>query len=304
MLNRIISLFLLLIILACSNDDDPVQKSGPSISGVVTEKGVGVSGVSLTANGQAGTTTDAAGKFSIQQKDAGSYVIKPEQQGRSFLPPEISVNLSTTNIEDINFERAANDQVIHNEAMWDLFQPSVYSIKQNSDNTLQLDLEENALWYNNSQGGLIHRAVTGDFTITATVNAVRKSNNDQPVACDICLGGLMIRNPSNNSRENYVHLVTGFTPDGLGVEFKSTTNGSSQFDTAPDGTSLHDLRIQRSGNTFTLSQKLPEETDWTVVATYNRPDLPATLMAGINIYTAQSGTVADLSIIYENIAIE
>lgn len=302
MLNRTKPLLILILLFACSKDD-AVPASGNKISGVITEKGVGAAGIPVMVNNQVSATTDATGNFSIVDWEPGTYVIKPDQQGRLFLPAEVIVNVSTENITDINFERAANDQVIHNEAMWDMFRPAVYSVRQNDDDILQLDLEENALWYNNSQGGLIHRTITGDFTITAAVNAVQKSNGE-PVACNICLGGLMIRNLSSTGGENYVHLVTGFTPDGLGIEFKSTTNGASDFDTDADGSSIHDLKIQRIGNTFTLSQKLPEETDWTVAATFNRPDLPATVMAGINIYTAQNGDVADLSIIYKNITIE
>jgi hypothetical protein len=43
---------------------------------------------------------------------------------------------------------------------------------------------------------------------------------------------------------------------------------------------------------------------WNVAGTFDRPDLPSTLLVGVNIYTAQAGAVADLSVVYENIVIQ
>lgn len=233
----------------------------------------------------------------------GNYVIKAEQAGRAFTPADIAIDISASDTEGNDFERLPVNQIVHQGQTWNLFNPAVYSVKANNATSLQLDLEQNALWYQASQGGLIYRTLTGDFTITARVKAVRKSDNSQAVACDVCLGGLMARNPAG-TQQNYVHLVTGFTPDGLGYETKNTTNNVSPYEATGDGNSRHDLRINRSGNTFTLYQKLTTETNWNIAATYNRPDLPAALQVGFNIYTAQSGAVADLSVIYENVVIE
>jgi hypothetical protein len=169
---------------------------------------------------------------------------------------------------------------------------------------LQLDLEQNALWYQNAQGGLLYQTVTGDFSLTATVNAIQKSDNQKPVACDICLGGLMVRNPSAATGENYVHLVTGNTPNGLGYEYKSTLNGVSDFTAISDGTTHHYLRIQRTGNTFALAQRKIGDPNWSTVQTLVRNDLPATVMVGLNIYTAQTGTVANLSVIFEDVLLQ
>lgn len=291
------------VLLSCGPDEN-TGKASFTLQGTVVEKGVAATGVSITLNNQVSVTTDQAGAFSISNVDAGTYTLKPEQAGRSFFPAERLVPVTTQGVTALDFTRVAEDQTIHDETIWTMFRQSVYSIKQNSSSTLQLDLEQNALWYNNSQGGLIYRSIAGNFTITVRANAVRKTNNSQPVNCNICLGGLMVRNASASGGENYVHLVTGFTPNGLGVEFKSTTNGTSVFNTSADGSALHDLRIQRSGSTFSLFQKLTTENTWNLIASYNRLDLPAEVLVGVNIYTAQAGTVADLSMIFENIEIE
>ena len=296
-------LFCFLILLSCSDDGTPAKKF--TISGtVLNETGQGQSGVSILNNNVIATTTGANGTYSIADLDVGTYTISAEQAGRSFSPDEIDVTLTDDDSDGNNFIRNSQNVITHNNQTWNLFNPGVYSIKQNTGTTLQLDLIQNALWFQASQGGLVYRNVTGDFIITATVNGVRKSDNNQPVGCDICLGGLMARNPSNSTGENYLHVVTGVTPNGAGYETKNTTNSVSPYLATGDANTKHDLRIQRSGATFTLYQRLTGAGTWNVAATFNRPDLPATLFVGINIYTAQGGAVADLSVIYENIVIE
>lgn len=293
--------FIIAILIGCNKTDDP-KRSGLSIHGTITEKGQAAGGVTVRLNGSGDATTGPNGKFELKNVTPGSHTIEPFLQGRSFLPDKITVDVSDVAVEDVDFTLAAADQLIHRQQLWDLFKPSVYSVKLNTGDLLQLDLAENALWYHNSQGGLVSVSINGNFTITASVNAVRKSNNSQAVACNVCLGGLMVRNPGSTTGENYIHLVTGFTPNGLGVEFKSTTNGTSVYNTDPDGSSAHDLRIQRVGSTFNLYQKLPTESSWTLAVSYNRTDLPQTVLVGFNIYTAQTGAVADLSVTYNNVA--
>jgi hypothetical protein len=296
-------LFGLLILSACGDDATPVKKY--TISGtVVNENGQGLSGISLLNNNVLAATSQANGAYLIEDLEAGAYTIRAEETGRTFTPSEIEVTLTDANAEVNNFIRNSQNQIVHNNQTWSLFNPAVYFIKQNTSTTIQLDLIQNALWFQGSQGGLIYQNVTGDFTITATVNAVQKSDNNQAATCDICLGGLMARNPNTTSGENYVHLVTGVTPNGAGYETKNTTNSVSPYTATGDANTKHDLRIQRSGNTFTLYQRLNGAVTWNVAGTFNRPDLPATLLVGINIYTAQAGAVADLSVIYENVLIE
>jgi hypothetical protein len=289
--------------MACGDDETPDKKF--TISGtVVSENGQGQSGVSILNNNVLAATTQANGIYSIEDLEAGTYTIRAEETGRTFTPSEIDVTIADADSDGNDFNRISQNQIVHNNQTWNLFNPGVYFIKQNTSTTLQLDLIQNTLWFQASQGGLIYQSVTGNFTITATVNAVKKTDNSQAVTCDICLGGLMARNPNTTSGENYVHIVTGVTPNGPGYETKNTTNNVSPFVASADANTKHDLRIQRIGNTFTLYQKLTGASTWNVAGTFDRPDLPATLLVGINIYTAQAGAVADLSVIYENIVIQ
>lgn len=287
---------------ACNNNDD--GSTTASISGVIEENNNPAAGVDIFIDGEALAVSDAAGVYQVSGLATGDYIIRPAQEGRTFSPEEQPVTLTAAGLIGINFERLPLAQINHAGATWDLFNASAYSVKVNNLTTLQLDLEQNALWYNESEGGAIYRLVQGDFTLSASVNAVKKSNNAQAVACDVCLGGIMARNPDDAGGENYVHLVTGNTPAGLGYETKNTVNNVSQFTPTEDGQSAHDLRIVREGSSFRLYKKGQGDANWVLLTTHDRPDLPPTLQVGLNIYTAQSGAVADLSVIYTGITLE
>ena len=115
----------------------------------------------------------------------------------------------------------------------------------------------------------------------------------------------MARSPSAEAGQNYVHIVTGNTPVGLGVETKRTENSESTYEPVNNGSSDNELRIQRVGNKYHLYNRAVGDTEWVEAALYQHDNLPETLQVGINIYTAQTGsTVADLSVIYEDIKIE
>jgi hypothetical protein len=292
----------------CDSGSEP-EKSGLSIQIEVKEKNQPASGVSVRINSDVAGQTSSDGLLSVKALDAGSYVIRPEQSGRIFFPQEEAVDLVDQN-ENISFTRLADDQIVHQNQIWNIFNQIFFTVPNNTATTVQLDLIQNALWFNSSAGGLLYRTITGDFNIQAHVRAVRRTNNTQPAVCNICLGGLMVRDMTS-AQQNYIHLVTGITPGGAGVETKSTVNSTSIYVPTgagqlphTDGFTEHDLRIQRSGNTFNLFKKSVTDTNWVACGTYQRSDLPPTVGVGLNIYTAASGsTPADLSIIVENLVI-
>src|SRR5688572_24430444 len=152
-------LFGLLIFLACSDEGTPVKKF--TISGtVVSETGQGLQGISILNNNVLATTTQTNGTYSIEDLEAGTYTIRAAETSRTFTPSEIDVILDNSNSDGNDFNRVSQNQITHNSQTWNLFNPGVYFIKQNNSTTLQLDLSQNALWFQGSQGGLIYQSVT------------------------------------------------------------------------------------------------------------------------------------------------
>lgn len=226
-----------------------------------------------------------------------------------------SSNDSEEVVEEETVEEEVEEEVNDNEVIiggetWTMLNKDVFSTTVTTEG-VTLDLEQNALWYQGNQGGLLYKSFTGNFTLSAKVMVRRKSDSALAPNCDVCLGGLMARNPNNTDGENYVHLVSGNTPeevndgtDELGVEHKSTTNSVSPYDAIPDGLSDHELRIVRDGSEFSLYSKNIDATEWNLIITHTRADLPTTLQVGLNIYTTLGGETADLRVIYENIVLE
>ncbi|MDC0676127.1 hypothetical protein [Sorangium atrum] len=167
---------------------------------------------------------------------------------------------------------------------WTVLRPDLADVVV-SGGALSLTPHRGALWYQASQGVLVYKLVTGDFKVTATVHARRASNRDQTPNQFADVGGLMGRNPSGSS-ENYVLGVVGYAEmNQLAVEHKSTTNSRSTYgETA--FTADAELRLCRTGATFTIYYRHPGDTGWpTSVAPITRADLPATLQVGMIAYT-------------------
>lgn len=170
--------------------------------------------------------------------------------------------------------------------------------------TLTLTLKARALWAGGGQGPLVYRLVNGDFTVTATVHARRKSDPTKPPTRPVHLGGLMVHNPTDTTRggtENYVHLVVGNTPAGIGTETKTTVNSVTQYATQPLTTPNSILRICRKGADFTLYARSDAQTDWRFLTTYARPDLPDSLQVGANVYAALP---PDLQVSFDDLTIQ
>jgi len=207
----------------------------------------------------------------------------------------------------------AADEIAHAGSTWKLFNSDFYSVVTNNATTLHLDLAQNAIWFNASTGGMIYRLVDGDFTLSAHVNAVKRTDHSQSVSCSACFGGLVARNPAG-ANQNYVHVVTGGTPNGIGAETKTTRNSDSGNQVANtsdpgwftyvDAYTSHDLRLTRVGNVFSMYKKSPVDVNWVLLTSYTREDLPSELQVGMNIYTSVSGPLADLSVIFENITLQ
>lgn len=108
----------------------------------------------------------------------------------------------------------------------------------------------------------------------------------------------MARNPAGPP-ENYVFIVVGNDENDLSVETKTTVNSASSYagPSWPSGDA--ELRICRLGAAMHLYKREIGAASWTLATTYDRPDLPATLEVGPNVYAAASPP--DLVVTFEEV---
>ncbi len=188
-------------------------------------------------------------------------------------------------------------------ANWTVFNSDV--LEANADNKLlTLTLKQRAGWAGNNIGPVVYKLVTGNFRATATVKTSKTSDPAQPPTTRPHLGGIMARNPNGVDKggvENYVHIVIGATPNGAGVETKTTVNNDTKYEASTWDTNEAELRICRINDTFSLYKKHVGEKAWTLATSYSRSDLPPTLQVGANIYSFQP---PDLRVTFDNLKIE
>ncbi|MBC8161390.1 MAG: hypothetical protein H7Z42_09240 [Roseiflexaceae bacterium] len=194
------------------------------------------------------------------------------------------------------------ESVVYNGQTWTVFRPELYDVAVEGT-TIRLTLLTAARWAGNGQAGLVYRDVTGNFKATASVQTRKASAPSEPVSSLVSLGGLSARNPQGadvGSTENYVHIVAGNTPSGIGVETKTTVNGATSYEAVPSASGDSDLRICRIGTIFRLYKRPVGSDVWILAATYDRPDLPPTLQVGGNIYSV---LLPDLQVVFDGLQI-
>ncbi len=151
-------------------------------------------------------------------------------------------------------------------------------------------------WYAEWRGELTYKTVTGDFVITTDVEVSRRGGGGAPNSL-YSLAGLMVRAPRTMTSpaqwtpggQNYVFLSLGAanTPGTYQHEVKTTVNSVSVLDVTP-GTPRAQIQVARIGRHLILLRR-PPGGSWVVHRRYSRPDFPATLQAGLTVYTDWPG---------------
>lgn len=162
------------------------------------------------------------------------------------------------------------------------------------------------IWFNDGEGALIHRYVTGDFTATTRMRVESELTPGQPPPPQFRLGGLLARDPTGGpGTRNSVHVAlgSGFSGAPIAVEDKTTVDSSSTFFMNPLADSTGHLRLRRAGSLFSLYHRpLAAGSAWTLVRAIDRPDLPETLQVGLMTYSQPSPP--DLETHVEHVRIE
>jgi hypothetical protein len=143
--------------------------------------------------------------------------------------------------------------------------------------------------------------VTGNFKVTSTVRARKSSTPADPPSERIHLGGLMARDAASDgpAGESYVFIVVGQDENDLSVETKTTTGDVSTYTGPPWPSGDAELRVCRVGSQFLLYKRAIGELTWTEAAHFDRPDLPATLQVGPNVYSAAA--TPDLQVAFDGV---
>ncbi|WP_428263047.1 hypothetical protein [Haliangium sp.] len=165
---------------------------------------------------------------------------------------------------------------------WQRFRPELLDLAV-SDGALHLTPNQRVLWFDDSQGALLYKRVTGDFKASTVVRARRASDPAQAPTMTVHLGGIMARAPTavgDGGQEDYVFIVAGVDVDDLSVEVKTTDDGSSTFEGPTWGSPDAALRLCRVGDEFRLYKRMPDQGAWVQAASYTRPDMPATVQVG------------------------
>ncbi len=147
-------------------------------------------------------------------------------------------------------------------------------------------------WYAEWRGELTYKTVTGDFVITTDVEVSRRGGGGAPNSL-YSLAGIMVRSPRTMTLpaqwtpggQNYVFLSLGAanTPGTYQHEVKTTVNSVSTLEITP-GASRAQIQVARIGRHLILLRR-PAGGSWVVHRRYSRPDFPATLQAGLTVYT-------------------
>lgn len=151
-------------------------------------------------------------------------------------------------------------------------------------------------WYEEWRGELTYQTVTGDFVITTDVAVSRRGGGGAPSSL-YSLAGIMVRSPRTMTSpaqwtpggQNYVFLSLGCA-NSSGTyqhEVKTTVNSVSTLEISP-GTPRAQIQVARIGRHLILLRR-PAGGDWSVHRRYSRPDFPATLQAGLTVYTDWPG---------------
>ncbi|MBL9172430.1 MAG: hypothetical protein JNL10_02745 [Verrucomicrobiales bacterium] len=155
-----------------------------------------------------------------------------------------------------------------------------------------LMIPHTSVWYEEFRGELTYQTVTGDFVITTDVAVSRRGGGGAPRS-QFSLAGIMVRTPRPMTSpaqwtpggQNYVFLSLGAanTPGTYQHEVKTTVNSVSTLEISP-GTPQAQIQVARVGRHLILLRR-PAGGSWTVHRRYSRPDFPATLQAGLTVYT-------------------
>jgi hypothetical protein len=144
------------------------------------------------------------------------------------------------------------------------------------------------IWFDDGEGPLVYKSITGDFTVTTVAHAEDPSNPGSPPPTQFRLGGLLVRDPGGtpgNRNSAHVALGAGDVANPIAVEDKTTVASSSNYLFYPIASADIELRITRSGSTIGLYYRAIGAGSWTLARSHAHPEMPATVQVGMMAYS-------------------
>lgn len=188
-------------------------------------------------------------------------------------------------------------QRIYQVEGWNANQLEVFDINTTRPGRMVM-IPYTSTWFQDYRGELTFKTVTGDFVVTADVEATQRNGSGAPRS-SYSLAGLMVRTPRNITPqtwtpggENYVFLSLG-SAESRGTfqfEVKSTVNSNSMLITCPSpqlactAGSRAVLQVARIGS-YVITLRQLAGGPWAVHRRYTRSDMPPTLQVGFTCYT-------------------
>jgi hypothetical protein len=146
-------------------------------------------------------------------------------------------------------------------------------------------------WFDDSEGPLVYKAVTGDFDVRTVVVTEDAGSPGDPPPTQYRLAGLLARDPASVPGSlDWVHVAlgSGATAQGVCYEYKSTDASVSTWMTIPTASPAGELRLVRAGAVFDLYWRPDAVSVWTLIQSFVRPDLPPALHVGLMIYATEA----------------
>lgn len=191
------------------------------------------------------------------------------------------------------------------DGAWQILHPEILaqSVGQGSLRLQPLVGGDAVTWFNDAEGPLVYKNVTGDFTVTASVRAYDPANPTAPPPISYRLGGLMVRDPTSvPGNRNFAHVAVGGGTAQVPVcaEDKTTTASNSDFQLYPIASSQGELRITRAGSTISLYFRPDASAPWQLLRAHPHPEFPATLQVGMMVYS--NSVAPSIAIEFDHIA--
>jgi hypothetical protein len=190
---------------------------------------------------------------------------------------------------------------------WKWLKPNLIDYRFDKSGLTMIVKEESVWWRNNSAAGLFH-LIDGDVEFQVYVRTRKASDNTSYPDRDYQFGGIILRNPLSNAvfgRENYIFNVIGYRGYKLQVETKSTENGFSKVVAKDWPSGDAELKVVRNGFHIKMYARELHSTNWILINSLERKDLPDTLEIGLIVYSTGVGERGtDIAINFKDLKID